>query len=115
MLVVIEVGNGGWPYPLNGDTHPFFLSTSSAAALRSAVETPGVIRSFTAASTLALIRPASRMICNSAALLIWIWRAQLIRLFLQCIHQGLGYFLNGSHSINFDQFPALTIIGYQWQ
>src|SRR5512134_1557071 len=78
MLTVIEVGNGGWPYPLNGEKHPCFLSTSSAAALRSAVETPGFKSSLVVASTSALIRPASRMICSSAGLLIWIWRAQLI-------------------------------------
>src|SRR5215211_5081084 len=78
MLTVIEAGNGGWPYPLNGDIHPCFLSTSSAAALRSAVETPGFKSSLVVARTSALMRPASRIICSSAGLLRCIWRAQLI-------------------------------------
>src|SRR5678816_3940522 len=99
MLIVIEDGNGGWPYPLNGDTHPCFLSTSSAAALRSAVETPGCKSSLAVASTVALIRPASRIICSSAGLLRCIWRDQLIRFIyvLQLINPVLPDLSAASH------------------
>src|SRR6185295_3457354 len=102
MLVVIEVGNGGWPYPLKGDTHPCFLSTSSAAALRSAVETPGCKSSFAVASTVALMRPASRMICSSAGLLRCIWRDQLIRLIFspQPINPALPDLSTASHQFH---------------
>src|SRR5258705_10033610 len=117
---VIEVGYGGWPYPLKGDMHAYDISTSSTAALRSAVVIPGCKSSFTFASTVALIRPASRIILISAGFLTLIWRSQLIHtyfsaepifapqdqqnLFLQRREQGFRYLLNFLCPIYLDQF-----------